>query len=81
MYHLQLKNGEKVFSINDMGESFYIILKGSVGVQIPLVMMKKVQTKSGKSGMAIDDEFGKVTVMQEIKVLTAGMAFGEIALI
>lgn len=65
--------GHTIFEIGTVGTTFYVILKGSVGVwvNIPRVI------KEEKNG--VYEERVEVT-LTEIKVLLAGAAFGELAL-
>ena len=70
-----MKKGETLFRIGDVGTTFYIILKGEVGVHvnIPAGVKKEI----GPNGKEIEkQEF----VLTMVKTMGAGMSFGELAL-
>lgn len=65
------KKGETLFELGSIGSTFYIILKGSVGVWVNIP--KQIE----------DDNREIITsfVRTEVKVLPTGASFGELALI
>jgi cAMP-dependent protein kinase regulator len=60
--------GQYVFKLGDEGSTFYVILKGSAGVLIP--------DPQAPPRRATDPQ-----QFREVKVLTAGEAFGELAIL
>jgi len=70
MYCKNLKKDEKVFEMNTVGTTFWVVLKGSVSVWI----MKKIIEKE-------DDQEKEKEIMINVRDLPAGSAFGELALL
>lgn len=68
-----IPKGQTVFEIGTVGTTFYVILKGSVGVWVNIPKIIKEE----KNGVL--EERVEVT-LTEIKVLNAGASFGELAL-
>jgi len=71
MSHVSLKAGDTVFNMGDVGTSFWIILRGSVGVWLnsDQILGKK---ENGENAI--------VKVFREVRTLPKGSAFGELAL-
>ncbi len=63
---METQIGETIFQIGDIGELFYIILQGNVGIF--------VENKS-------DSAKNKKLNMIEVKLLGCGESFGELALL
>lgn len=56
-----------IINYGEVGDTFFIILKGSVGVLIPI---------------KVEDEEGEIkTIMKDVATLDTGKSFGELALI
>jgi len=70
-YH-SLKKGETLFEIGSIGTTFYIILKGSVGIWVNIPKQIEEGTKK---------EIKTIFVLTEVKALSGGASFGELALI
>ena len=67
MKYMESKEGETIFEMGELGDLFYIILTGQVGI--------KVENKS------IPVAAYKKPKMIEVKVLSCGDSFGELALL
>lgn len=72
MSHQNMKKGETLFEIGSVGTTFYIILRGSVGVLVNIP--KQVEDE-------IKKEMKTIFVLTEVKVLNNGASFGELALL
>jgi len=72
MYHVAYSTNQTVFEINTIGKNFWIIFKGSVGVWV------NVKQSNGFNDRG-EEVF--VDVLTEVKTLSAGSSFGELALI
>ena len=60
------QEGEYVFRHGDRGTTFYVILEGIVGVNVPFV---------------VDDEEEETELEKEVSQMVKGQSFGELALI
>lgn len=65
---------EIVFEMGTEGQKFYVILKGSVGVLVPIP--KIIEEVNEKGEVTTRTDF----VMTDVKTLNTGAAFGELAL-
>lgn len=69
------KTGDVIFYIGDHGQKFYVVLSGSVAVQIPAIS-QEFQEKQPDS----DETKSNPDGLQTVAMLERGMGFGEIAL-
>lgn len=63
---------ETLFEIGSVGTTFYIILKGSVGIWVNIP--KQIEEESKKEPKTL-------LVLTEVKILNSGASFGELALL
>lgn len=70
MTYIRLRPGQEVFRAGEVGTTFYVILKGSVGVLIYVPAFPPTPEIPNPE-----------RVWREVKVLRDGEAFGELALI
>lgn len=68
--------------MNNEGKAFYVILKGSVGINIflPKTLQKKPQNKGIVNVEEVEVE-NEPFEYQEVNVLSNGDSFGEVALL
>jgi CRP-like cAMP-binding protein len=70
--------GNVIFRFGEIGDLFYIVLSGAVGVQVPTE--KKLIETSSKNSKKRSRGSDRMTMM-EVAELTTGTSFGELALI
>lgn len=66
---------DTVFEIGSLGQSFYIILKGSVGVLVNIPKTIETINEKGEATQTIE------LVLTDVKTLYSGSSFGELALL
>lgn len=71
MTYENLNKGKTLFEIGSSGSTFYIILKGSVGVWVNIPKQIEDDKKEIKT----------ILTLTEVKILNTGSSFGELALI
>ncbi|CAK61941.1 unnamed protein product (macronuclear) [Paramecium tetraurelia] len=82
LYYKRAQPGHIMIKVNNEGKAFYVILRGSVGINIflPKVSQKQAESKStfGVNEIEFEDEPFEY---QEVNVLSIGDSFGEVALL
>ena len=79
--HSMFKTGEKIIEYGQYGNTFYIVLEGSVSVLVPITVPKKVVESPENPKEEDKDPDETETILKEVAVLGTGKSFGELALI